>query len=166
MANLERRLKRLETITPVTLSAREVSYLQWLSTPSLVTVALQVAKDRAQRRVLHERGVRHWYSLSDDEREDLVRAELATLRSWDALHAWCDEPDSAGWPALSYPTNATSFQRRLAHHRAMLAVHRSANAPLGRAWRRAHPEWCRDMSPEAYDAWEHWLLDHTGSRNG
>lgn len=181
MSGIERRLSALETETGTrqSLTARDESYLAWLSTPSLPAVVREHAEDKAERRFLDETGRvagtptpgGGWYVTVGDgwvwhtdeaERDTLTRYEVRELEPLlslyelhDALAIWANEADVRGWPLLwRSPSGYTEFLARLARDRQAMDSHRGASGDLAREWRRRNPEWFAGMDAATYDAWE------------
>lgn len=180
-----RRLDKLAVqIAPTpthTWNENQRGFYEWISTPSMLTVVKEFAKDKARRRCLHAAnevaGSQHsggswtignhsrsWYGLTADERHQRIWRELEDLNQGMPFTKWLEEGDAAGWPPLPHTESTiASYLRRVAHDREMLAVHRSQANDLARAWRRDHPEWRRDMTPEEYHAWEITLIEKNKS---
>lgn len=144
-------------------TADDEAHFRWLSSSSLVIVLGKFADLLAERRYLHLHGD-GWDRL--DERQRANRAAIerdafaALLRTCEdphgAIRRWLAEPDTESWPAL-YPwltMDYDAFTTRLTHERATLAVHRGADSPHGIEWRRRHPAWRPDFTPDQYDRWE------------
>lgn len=164
---------------------REWEEYRWLGGSSLHDVIERFAKDLAERRWLHATGHRGgelktngtWYEgrgegwvwhLTDDERQPLIERELIALQSLlgimplrDAIRAWLDDLDTAGWPHTSRPNVTPAYDQfvdQLARHRDMMRVHRNGIGSIADVWRRHHADWSPSLTPEEYDEWEASLL--------
>lgn len=119
-----------------------------LSVPSLFHVCSTFALGLA-----HRHSDVAWRDLDDEQRRALMRVERDRLEALFRLHA----PDDAvrRWldgehDELSHET----FVSELLHHRRRMADMRGADNERGRKWRRRHPDWRRDLSPDEYIAFE------------
>jgi len=184
--SIERRLAVAEGVlgTARPWTASERGMLAWMSEPSPAVVIEAEARDKAQRRWLHTNNRvagrpttpdgRGWTvtvgdgwlrDTTDTERETLKRRELDDLQSLlrgfplhAAIRVWLAESEEHGWPPLHPDGDEDSFSAKLARHRAMMAVHRAGRDPLAVEWRRLHPEWRAEMTPDEADTWEFSLV--------
>jgi hypothetical protein len=188
MPSLEQRLRAIEAVTGTggPWTQNELGMLAWMSAPSLLFVIEDEAEEKAERRWLHVHGKvagrpstpdgRGWVSTIGDgwhwgttekERHALLQRELLDLERLRALfplhtaiQVWQAEADEDGWPPVHPVWNEhdTTFAAKLARERAKMAVHRGGSGVLAVEWRRQHPDWHRDMTPNEYDVWELGLM--------
>ncbi len=173
-----RRLGKLETqlgAAPEDVRNERES-LEWLSTPSVLTVIAATARITAERRWLFEHGraacgrdpwggvvlgrEHGWLWLTDDETRDaLTLAEIERLDHrladrpfFDAVREWCDDDDCLVpyWHA----TDDDRFRDQLRRDRSRMAIQRGQQGGISNEWRRRNPEWRRDMTEADYDTWE------------
>jgi hypothetical protein len=188
MSSLERRLSVIESVTGTggRWTANEIGMLAWMAVPSLLFVIKDEAEEKAQRRWLHEHGKvagrpstpdgRGWVSTvgdgwhwdtTEDQRRSLAQREchdlerlLALFPLHIAIPEWRAEPEKHGWPTVhpAWNEHDNTFAAKLARERAKMAAHRGGSGVLAVEWRRQHPDWHRDMTPDEYDVWELGLL--------
>lgn len=168
MRRIRTRLQRLEERTE---AGRDDKLERWAyrmaNGNALQANIVDMSRQRANRRaILEGRDPLPQFRPYDDPRyAEMLKSEIEALEAryiacgdfWQALEAWCNEPEAEGWPrdpeeSPYSPINYTGFRERLARARRNADDWRKSR--LAVRWRANHPEWRLDLSEAEHDAWE------------
>lgn len=192
--SMKRRVAELETIWPPQAQERDGlrtdrdrDHYLFLTVSASIAPILWMAQYVAERRFLHERGLRSFhirngitmlghgdgwgYHLPLEDQDRLHEAELErllsllrTLGQEAGLNSWLAEPDAEGWPPhWLTATTREELDDRIAGARRRKDSERGASSAIAARWRHDHPAWRLGMTGEEAWAFE-FELDNEAAR--